>query len=91
MPTDPKALYVCPDCNGDGWYSVIGSACDPRCDGSCEVGCPVPVEEQTKCERCLGTGKIHVSYNATDGCPECGYESGHRESCPGYFDGGADD
>ncbi len=22
---------------------------------------------------------------ATEPCPECGYESGHRESCPGYY------
>jgi len=42
-----KALHDCP-----GWTTGTGSAHDPRCDGSCSVGCPVPVEIQEPCEVC---------------------------------------
>lgn len=39
----------CPHCGGRGWIEVTGSAHDPRCDGTCSVGCPVPVREQQQC------------------------------------------
>lgn len=46
----------CPNCDARGWYEVIGNAHDPRCDGTCSVGCPVPVQEQEQCAACEGTG-----------------------------------
>lgn len=50
-------LPECGRCGGAGWYVVTVPAHDPRCDGSCSVGCPVPVEAQEQCRECCGTGK----------------------------------
>ncbi len=37
----------CPNCGGSGvvWEEVIRSEHDPRCDGSCSVGCPIPIQD----------------------------------------------
>ena len=49
-----KEQEVCPECNGDGGHRITVPAHDPRCDGSCAVGCPVPVEEWEWCRACGG-------------------------------------
>lgn len=47
----------CNHCDGLGWTVVVVPAHDPRCDGTCYVGCPIPVEEQEECKACCGTGE----------------------------------
>jgi len=46
----------CSYCQGLGWCEGTASEHDPRCDGSCSVGCPVPVQIQVECEVCEGLG-----------------------------------
>ena len=55
--TIPLLASDCGICEGRGWYEVTGSAHDPRCDGTCSIGCPVPVQEQEQCGACYGSGK----------------------------------
>ena len=51
-----RGSMVCPDCNGNGWYSDHDRT-DMRPehynDGDCQI-CPV----QVQCENCRGTGFI---------------------------------
>lgn len=50
----------CPVCNGHGSYTVIESGHDPNCDGTCAIGCPVPIEALEECSACNGTGEMEV-------------------------------
>ena len=54
-----KIEDICPECNGNGWYS--GSEAGHDCDGteeSCNRNCPIQIQIQVGCEICGGTGKI---------------------------------
>jgi hypothetical protein len=45
---------ICHYCSGQGWTPVIESGHDPRCDGTCSIGCPVPIQAQQQCGFCDG-------------------------------------
>ena len=55
-------MVKCPECNGSGAIETTGMAHDPKCDGTCRVGCPVPVQEREPCYVCDGSGEVE-SYN----------------------------
>ena len=59
----------CPVCGGFGGVSSMHSEHDPRCDGSCSIGCPVPVEHRERCEACGGSGKFADAFVASDDDP----------------------
>ena len=52
----PPEEEECPECGGSGWIEAMGMEHDPRCDGTCKVGCPVPVQVQEQCDLCAGQG-----------------------------------
>ena len=60
---EPKEyMDVCPNCNGDGWYS--GSEAGHGCDGtdeSCQRECPIEIQIQVECEVCGGTGRLEFT------------------------------
>ena len=47
---------ACDECSGTGWIEVTRAEHDPRCDGTCNAGCPVPVLDRDRCDACGGTG-----------------------------------
>ena len=47
-------MMRCRYCNGQGWIEVIESGHDPQCDGTCSIGCPIPIQAQQQCEWCDG-------------------------------------
>jgi hypothetical protein len=54
----------CDWCSGQGWYEITVTVHDPRCDGTCSIGCPVPSQGQAECGLCGSTGKRLR-------CPKC--------------------
>lgn len=47
---------VCPECQGRGFVERVRAIHDPRCDGSCDLGCPVPDYYTESCLSCGGYG-----------------------------------
>lgn len=47
-PRCGQQIEMCPNCGGSGLVSVTRTTAehDPRCDGTCRVGCPIPVAVQ---------------------------------------------
>lgn len=52
----PIYLENCLRCLGSGVDPVPAQHHHPRCDGSCLMGCPIPVE--VPCGNCGGYGKV---------------------------------
>lgn len=61
--------WLCPDCCGYGWYTGMGERAVWRCCGRLTPYgdcCNDPVQDlepepvQVQCERCHGTGEVHV-------------------------------
>jgi hypothetical protein len=81
QPDERVAGERCATCDGQGWH--VESAHDPRCDGTCAVGCPVPVQAQ--CTECSGTGHLPPpaapKLERLTGNEQCTYYYGDNFGC----------
>ena len=65
----------CPHCGDQGWTEVTGMEHHPRCNGSCDGRCPVPVQEQEQCQ-CA----VEVKSPCT-GCCFYDHDKNHCATC----------